>query len=278
MLKQPYLLFLGDACDRLAAKSAVGVWQWRAGLCVGQVRLDGCQVDLPVPVMSVEEGAAAGAMTLIIGVANAGGVISDAWLEPLSRALAAGLDLANGLHDRLADQPRLVEMAARHGRKLIDVRHPAARLQRRHRRAAPRPASADGRHRLLGRQDVHDAGAGEGDAGAAVSMPISAPPARPASSLPATGVCVDAVIADFMSGAIEWLAPAAAEDHWDLIEGQGSLFHPSFAGVSLGLLHGAQADALVMCHEPTRTHMRGLPHRPLPELGACIEAISRPRG
>jgi uncharacterized NAD-dependent epimerase/dehydratase family protein len=86
------------------------------------------------------------------------------------------------------------------------------------------------------------------------------------------GVSVDAVVADFISGATEWLAPANDPDHWDLIEGQGSLFHPSYAGVSLGLLHGAQPDALVLCHEPTRTHMRGLPDRALPGFEACIEA------
>jgi uncharacterized NAD-dependent epimerase/dehydratase family protein len=86
------------------------------------------------------------------------------------------------------------------------------------------------------------------------------------------GVSVDAVAADFISGAVEWLSPANDPDHWDLVEGQGSLFHPSFAGVSLGLLHGAQPDALVMCHEPTRRHMRGLPGRPLPDLRECVDA------
>ena len=79
-------------------------------------------------------------------------------------------------------------------------------------------------------------------------------------------------MADFISGAVEKLSPENEPDHWDLIEGQGSLFHAAFAGVSMGLLHGAQADALVMCHEPTRTHMRGLPHYPLPSLEDCIEA------
>ena len=86
------------------------------------------------------------------------------------------------------------------------------------------------------------------------------------------GISVDAVVADFISGAIEWLTPANEEGHWDIIEGQGSLFHASFAGVSLGLLHGSQPDALVLCHEPMRTHMRGLPDYPLPDLKECIEA------
>jgi len=84
------------------------------------------------------------------------------------------------------------------------------------------------------------------------------------------GVPVDAVVADFISGAIEMLTPARADDGWDVIEGQGSLFHPSFAGVSTGVLHGAQARALVMCHDPVRAHMRGLPGRNLPALGDCI--------
>jgi uncharacterized NAD-dependent epimerase/dehydratase family protein len=85
------------------------------------------------------------------------------------------------------------------------------------------------------------------------------------------GVPVDAVVADFISGAIEQLAPARHDGGWDVIEGQGSLFHPSFAGVSLGLLHGAQPEALVMCHEPGRPHMRGLPGRAMPSLAECLE-------
>jgi uncharacterized NAD-dependent epimerase/dehydratase family protein len=86
------------------------------------------------------------------------------------------------------------------------------------------------------------------------------------------GVSIDAVVSDFVSGAVEWLAPENEPDHWDLVEGQGSLFHASYAGVTLGLIHGAQPDALVMCHEPTRPHMRGLPHYKLPDLQTCIDA------
>ncbi len=86
------------------------------------------------------------------------------------------------------------------------------------------------------------------------------------------GVPIDSVIADFISGATEQLSPARLDGGWDLIEGQGSLFHPSYAGVSLGLLHGAQPDALVLCHEPTRQHMRGLADYPLPDLKLCLQA------
>src|SRR5205823_8653748 len=85
------------------------------------------------------------------------------------------------------------------------------------------------------------------------------------------GVSIDAVVSDFVSGAVEFLTPAHGPDHWDLIEGQGSLFHASYAGVTLALIHGAQPDALVMCHEPTRKHMRGLPQYPLPDLKLCVE-------
>ena len=84
------------------------------------------------------------------------------------------------------------------------------------------------------------------------------------------GVSVDAVVADFISGAAEWISPAAEPTHWDVIEGQGSLFHPSFAGVTLGLLHGSQPDAFVVCHEPTRTAMRGVPAK-LPSIRQVID-------
>ena len=89
------------------------------------------------------------------------------------------------------------------------------------------------------------------------------------------GVSVDAVVADFISGATEWLTPDNDDDHWDVVEGQGSLFHAAYAGVTLGLLHGAQPDAIVLCHEPTRPHMRGTPTVPMPDLQAVIDANIR---
>src|SRR3546814_9520031 len=110
--------------DQLAAKTAQGIAHWRPDWCVGQLRLDGCQAGLGLPDLTLEEGRAAGAKTLVIGVANRGGVFSEAWIAVLERALLLGYDLAAGLHNRLADVPVLKAAAARHDRKLFDVRHP----------------------------------------------------------------------------------------------------------------------------------------------------------
>ena len=271
MLRHPYLLFVGDARDPLAAKTAAGVLQWRREWCLGQVRFDGCRAELDVPVVEVEEGAAAGAGTLIIGVANAGGFIPESWIDTLVRAMEAGLDVASGLHDRLEDIPRLRETAEARGRVLFDVRHPRRTFGVG--TGAPRRGK-----RLL--TVGSDCSVGKMYASLAIEREMRGrginadfrATGQTGIFIAGDGVSVDAVVADFISGATEWLSPANESDHWDVIEGQGSLFHPSYAGVSLGLLHGAQADALVMCHQPKRPHMRGLPGRPLPDLAECIAA------
>ncbi|MBV8404847.1 MAG: NAD-dependent epimerase/dehydratase family protein, partial [Gammaproteobacteria bacterium] len=89
------------------------------------------------------------------------------------------------------------------------------------------------------------------------------------------GMPMDAVVADFEAGAAEVLSPAAAPDHWDVIEGQGSLFHPAYAAVSLGLLHGSQPDVFVVCHEPGRERMVGHPDFALPSLAETIDLTLR---
>jgi uncharacterized NAD-dependent epimerase/dehydratase family protein len=271
MLLRPYLLFVGDAPDRLAAKSAVGVFEWRPEWCLGQVRLPGCKADLELRALTVAEGVAAGAKTLLIGVANAGGIIGTAWLDTLEQALVAGLDVASGLHDRLADIPRLAEAAARTGSRLIELRIPGRSFPVG--TGEPRP----GRRLLTVGTDcsvgkMYTALVLERDMRLRGLKADFRATGQTGIMIAGHGVAIDAVVADFIAGAVEWLTPAAPPDHWDIIEGQGSLFHPSYAGVSLGLLHGAQAEALVMCHEPTRTHMRGLPNRRLPDLAECIAA------
>jgi len=124
MLKTPYLLFLGDAPDQLAAKTAQGVRDWRPEFALGQMRLANCKADLGLPEMDIAQGWEAGARTLIIGAANRGGVMSDEWMPILTEALEKGFDIASGLHDRLQDRPELVAAAKASGTRLVDVRTP----------------------------------------------------------------------------------------------------------------------------------------------------------
>jgi uncharacterized NAD-dependent epimerase/dehydratase family protein len=267
MIEAPYLLFLGDAHDQLAAKVALGIRDWRPEVARGQLRMKGCRADLGLPDMTLAEAKAAGVRTLVIGVANRGGVIAESWLKVLVDALAEGMDLASGLHNLLRDEPVLAEAARRFGRKLHDVRVPSVKypiangVRRAGRRllAVGTDCSAGKMYTTLAMAREMRARGMKADFRATGQTGIL---------ISGDGVPLDAVIADFMAGAIEWLTPDADPDHWDLIEGQGSLHHVSYAGVTLALIHGGQPDALVVCHEPTRTHMRGLPHYPLPSLEA----------
>lgn len=273
-LKTPYLMFLGDAADQLAAKTAAGVVHWRPDACIGQLRLDGCNADLGLTDMTLEEAADAGAKTVIVGVANRGGIISAAWTEVLVAAIEAGFDIASGLHNRLGDVPEIAAAAEKHGATLTDARHPtrsfdvASGVKRPGKRLLPVGTDCS-----VGK--MYTALAMEREMRARGMKASFRATGQTGIFIAGDGVSVDAVVADFISGATEWLTPANDEDHWDLVEGQGSLFHASYAGVSLGLLHGAQPDALVLCHEPTRTHMRGLPGYPIPDLKACTEANER---
>lgn len=267
MLETPYLLFLGDAPDQLAAKVAQGVKDWRPQFSLGQMRLPGCKADMKLPEMTIAEAKAAGARTFIVGAANRGGVLSQNWIETLVAALDNGMDVASGLHNRLDAVPALVEAARRNGRKLVDVRVPQHDYP-----------IADGKPRTGRRCLAVGTDCSVGKMYTALAMEREMLARGMKASFRATGqtgilitgsgVPLDAVVADFMAGAVEWLTPDNDADHWDLIEGQGSLFHPSFSGVTMALVHGGRPDTLVLCHEPTRTHMRGLPHYKLPTLEA----------
>ena len=268
-IAHPYLLFLGDVPDALAAKTGLGIVDWRRDWCIGQHRLDGCKADAKLPEMSPQDAAKAGARTMVIGAVNAGGVLPDHWVASIVAALDAGMDVASGLHMRLGAVPAIREAAERNGRKLFDVRHSDMRFDtgKGTKRSGKRlltvgtDCSVGKKYCALAlEQAMRDKGfdadfRATGQTGVFIS---------------GRGVALDAVIADFISGAAEWISPAADETHWDLVEGQGSLFHPSFAGVTLGLLHGSQPDAFVVCHEPTRTNMRGV-KTPLPTIQQVID-------
>ena len=269
-IERPYLLFLGDVADALAAKTALGILDWRPDWCLGQLRLPGCRADAKLPEMTPAEAAAKGVKTMIVGVVNAGGVLPDHWVRSIVEALDAGLDVATGLHVRLASIPEIAEAAARNGRRLHDVRHTSERFATG--KGTKRPGL-----RLL--TVGTDCSVGKKYTALALEKEMRArgldadfrATGQTGVFISGRGVAIDAVVADFISGAAEWVSPAAAPTHWDVVEGQGSLFHPSFAGVSLGLLHGAQPDLFVVCHEPTRRTMRGVAH-PLPTIGEVIQA------
>ena len=264
-LEQPYLLFLGDAPDALAAKVAQGTKDWRPEASVGQIRLPGCNADMGLAEMSVADAAGAGAKTLVIGVANRGGVISDAWKVVLIEAMEAGMDIAAGLHTLLNQQDDLVAAAARTGRTLHDVRVPTVAYPIAD--GKPRPGKrilAVGTDCSCGK--MYTTLAMEKEMRARGMNADFRATGQTGILITGDGCPLDAVIADFMAGAVEHITPPAAEDHYDVIEGQGSLFHVSYSGVTMALVHGGQPDYLVLCHEPTRTHMRGLPHFEVPSL------------
>ena len=268
-LRTPYLLFIGDAADQLAAKTAAGIAFWRPEICRGQLRLPGCKADLGLPDMTIDEAAAAGVKTVIVGTTNRGGVLGEGWESLLIHALELGMDLASGLHHRLADIPVLRDCAARCGRQIADVRHPTRDF------AVGTGIRRPGKRLLTVGTDcsigkMFTALALEKEMRARGMKADFRATGQTGIFIAGDGVSIDAVVSDFVSGAVEFLCPAADPDHWDVVEGQGSLFHASYAGVTLGLIHGAQPDALVMCHEPTRRHMRGLPGYRLPDLALCI--------
>lgn len=273
-IANPYLMFLGDAADQLAAKTANGVAKWRPEWCLGQFRLEGCQADVGLPDMSLEEAAEAGAKSLIVGVVNQGGYLPDSWISSLDTALDLGMDIASGLHMRLTDLPGIAEKAEKLGRTLYDARHPTRDF------ATGKGHKRSGKRLLTVGTDVS---VGKMFTSLAIEREMKArgmkatfrATGQTGIFIAGDGVSVDAVVADFISGATEWLTPDNDDDHWDIVEGQGSLFHAAYAGVTLGLLHGAQPDAIVLCHEPTRPHMRGTPTVPMPDLQAVIDANIR---
>jgi len=269
--RTPYLMFLGDAPDELAAKTAIGVRDWRPEWCVGQMRLADCKADLNLPEMSIEDAKAAGCGTMIVGVANRGGLISDSWADAIVQAIEAGMDIASGLHQKLSANPAIKAAAEKHGRTLTDVRHPTRDFP------VASGVTRTGKRLLTIGTDVS---VGKMYTSLAIWREMEKRSMKTSFSatgqtgifIAGQGVSVDAVVADFISGASEWLSPDADADHWHVVEGQGSLFHTSYAGVTLGLIHGSQPDALVVCHDAARKTARGLGDKGLPSFEEVIEA------
>jgi uncharacterized NAD-dependent epimerase/dehydratase family protein len=221
------------------------------------MRLPDCKVDLGLPEMDVEKAAAAGIRTAVIGVAPTGGQIVDAWVPPLLELARAGIDIASGMHSKLVDIPELAMVAKICGARLIDIRVPPARLpvgrgvRRTGKRvltvgtdcAVGKKYTALALHRELANRGLPATFRATGQTGIMIA---------------GSGIPIDAVVADFISGAAEALSPDNDPDHWDVVEGQGTLLHPSYAGVTLGLVHGSQPDAIVLCHHAGREELLGM--------------------
>jgi len=270
----PYLVFLGAVSNPLDAKTGRGLVDWRPELCVGQLRYPGCRVDLGLPDLGPAEAVAAGARSLVIGIAPTGGRLDTAWMDTLADALNAGLDVVGGMHTRLTSIPELVTRAQVLGRRLVDVREPPPGLP-----------VATGRRRSGKRVLMVGTDCCVGKKYTALALQRALDQAGRRATFRATGqtgiliagsgIPMDAVVSDFLSGAAETLSPDNDPDHWDVIEGQGSLFHPAYAAVTLGLIHGSQPDALVLCHEHGRAEIDEYPGYPIPALPDCMVAYLR---
>lgn len=266
----PYVVFLGDVADPIYAKTALGLVKWRPDGCAGQMRLPGCGVDAGVPELSIGDARSAGVRTLIIGSAAVGGGVPGHWVATLRDAAETGIDIVAGLHIRLASLPGLAEAAKLGSARLIDVRVPPSTL----------PVGSGSRRsgkRLL--TVGTDCACGKKYTALAIDRELRARGVK--SDFRATGqtgimisgggIPIDAVASDFVTGAAEVLSPANDPDHWDVIEGQGSIFHPGFLQVTVGLLVGSQPDAFVVCHDPRRKMVSGWPDFPLPRIGDVID-------
>lgn len=273
-LPQPYLLFLGDITEPGYAKTAYGLRDWAPERCVGEYRCAGGTVSAGLPAMTPARARMLGARAMVIGVANPGGRIPEAWLPALLEALQAGLDLIGGMHARLGDIEPLRNVALVHGRRLVDVREPPAGLPvASGRKRSGRRLLTVGTDCALGKKYTALAIARAfRDRGLDADFRASG---QTGILIAGRGLPMDAVVADFAAGAAELLSPDAGPAHWDVIEGQGSLSHPAYAAVSLALLHGSQPDVVVVCHEQGRETVLGHPQFALPSVEETIDLALR---
>jgi uncharacterized NAD-dependent epimerase/dehydratase family protein len=273
-LPSPYLLFLGDSTTADYAKTAFGLRDWAPERCLAEWALPGATISTGLPSLAPDAAVAHGARAVVIGVANVGGHIPESWVAALVECIGAGLDVISGMHTRLTTLPALREAAARHGRRLIDIRVPPDGIPiASGRKRGGRRLLTVGTDCALGKKYTALAIA-RGLAAHGVSATFRAT-GQTGILIAGGGMPMDAVIADFEAGAAEILSPDNDPDHWDIIEGQGSLFHPAYAAVSLGLLHGSQPDVFVACHQPGRTRIVGLEDFALPSLEELIDLTLR---
>jgi len=237
------------------------------------------ELEQGIPVVAtVEDALRFRPTTAVVGVATQGGRFPPAWRELLKSSIVGGLDVESGLHEFVSDDPELVELARRHGVELRDLRKPPEGLN------VPTGANFEvdaavvltvGSDCAIGKKTV------------AVELDLEArrrgldsvfvPTGQTGIAIAGWGIAVDAVVADFLAGAAERLVVQGAERGGKLlfVEGQGSLVHPMYSGVTLGLVHGCAPHAFVLCHLAGATEIEGCPGHPIPSLRELVELHER---
>lgn len=281
-MKRYLILAEGFSADPHYGKTMWGVLRYRrddVAVILDTGRAGEATDGVPV-VGSVEEALAFGPDTALVGVATQGGRFPPEWIELLERCIASGLSIENGLHVFLGDDPRLAGLASRNGVELRDLRRPPPDL-----------STATGENLSVPATIVLTVGSdcAIGKMTATCELDLEArrrglrsvfvPTGQTGIAIAGWGIAVDAVVSDFLAGAAERLVVEGRRRGGDLlwVEGQGSLTHPIYSGVALGLLHGSAPHLYVLCHEAGRTHVEGAgggPH-PLPTLGELVELHER---
>jgi uncharacterized NAD-dependent epimerase/dehydratase family protein len=233
--------------------------------------------DIPI-VGTVDEAMALAPTTATVGVATQGGRFPPAWRELLKASIRAGLDVESGLHEFISEDPELTELAREHGVELRDLRKPPPDLSVPTGENLEVPAKivlTVGSDCAIGKKTV------------AVELDLAArnrglksvfvPTGQTGIAIAGWGIAIDAVVADFLAGAAERLVVEGAGRGGELlwVEGQGSLAHPAYSGVTMGLIHGSAPHAYVLVHKARATHVEGYPEHPLPELRDLIELHER---
>jgi uncharacterized NAD-dependent epimerase/dehydratase family protein len=239
---------------------------------------DAAEVEGFPRVATVAEALAYGPTTALVGVATQGGRFPPAWRSLLEDCIAAGLDLESGLHEFVSNDPELVALAAKHGVELRDLRRPPAGLDV--------PTGANLTH---GASTILTVGSdcAIGKMTVALELDLEArrrgirsefvPTGQTGIAIAGWGIAVDAVVADFIAGASERLVVEGAERGGEVlfVEGQGSLLHPAYSGVTLGLVHGSAPHGYVLCHMGGSTVVDGDDRFPIPPLGELVELHER---
>ena len=274
----------GFSGDPHHGKTMRGVLRYRGEDVVAIVdsqRAGESEAGVPI-VGSVAEGLAYGPRVALVGVATQGGRFPPAWRALLREAIDGGLHVENGLHEFLADDEELSELASRHGAELRDLRRPPSDLN------VPTGANLE-----LPTRNVLTVGSDCAIGKMTVSLELDraararglescfVPTGQTGIAIAGWGIAVDAVVSDFLAGAAERLVVEGHERGGELlfVEGQGAVTHPAYSGVTLGLIHGSAPHAFVLCHQAGTTEVDGYPGHPLlplPELVELHEWISLP--